>query len=180
MNELIFIIGVIACYLFIEADSQITINRHPMYETTNENEIGDIGESIVANRLKQLSSDFIVMNDVYLDNAQIDHLVVNHECKLVFVIETKLWAGIITGNSDDEKWKQNKNGEIRYFNNPIEQNRYHCNAVKRHYKGYEINSIVVFVNNKNVPKNKYIVSVNGLVKHINKTIDKNNVVNIAQ
>lgn len=172
MNEAIMLIGIIVCYLYIQADGQMIINRRPMYNRINDNEIGDIGESIVANRLKQLSEEFIVINNIYLDGTQIDHLVINHECKLVFVIETKLWGGIVTGSTYDEQWKQNKNGEIKYMNNPIAQNRYHCNVVRKHYKGYEIHNVVVFVNNSNVPKSRCIVSANGLVMHINKVYNR--------
>lgn len=159
MNEVIAIgIGIIVFIFAIERDGK--------KKYKNCKSIGDIGESIVANKLKQLDDKFVVKNNVHIGNCQIDHLVINNECSLVFVIETKMWGGIITGGISDDMWKQDKNGVMNYFDNPIKQNKYHCNIVRKHYSGYEIINLVVFVGNKNVPKSKYIISKDELVEYI--------------
>lgn len=131
--------------------------------------IGNVGENIVANKLKLLSGEFVVENNVHLGKAQIDHLVINHDKKIVFVIETKMWGGVITGKYNDDKWRQDKNGVVRYFANPMKQNNYHCRIVRERYKKYKVYGVIVFVRNTDVPKYKNIVGENKLVDYINRT-----------
>jgi hypothetical protein len=133
---------------------------------------GDVGENIVANKLKQLDDKFEVYNNVYFEKYQIDHLVINHSCKLIFVIETKMWGGIITGKANNDQWQQNKNGKIQYFNNPVLQNRYHCNVIRRYYKRYKIYNIVVFVKNKNVPFSNCVMNEYDLIEYIKKVYNR--------
>lgn len=159
MDIIVPILGIIIFLFFLEHDEQ------KKYKTCKKT--GDIGESIVANKLKKLDDKFVVRNNIHMGRCQIDHLVICHDVKIVFVIETKMWGGIITGNTNDSMWKQNKNGVIKYMDNPIKQNQYHCRVVKNRYIGYEVYNVVVFVNNRNVPNSKYIVSANGLVCYIN-------------
>lgn len=134
--------------------------------------VGDIGEKIVANKLMELSEEYEVCNNVHLDKAQIDHLVICKSEKIAYVIETKMWSGIITGKSGDTKWIQNKNGKIRYFDNPIKQNRYHCNVVRRYYTGYHVYSVIVFVGNTSIPNGTSVTIVDKLVEYINKITNK--------
>lgn len=129
--------------------------------------IGDIGESIVSNKLRRLDDRFEVKNNIHIGGCQIDHLVICRECRIIFVIETKMWGGIIRGRVNDNVWQQDKCGVINYFDNPIKQNKYHCEEVGKYYAGYEIVNVVVFVRNNNVPKSKYIVDCNELVNYIN-------------
>jgi hypothetical protein len=83
------------------------------------------------------------------------------------VIETKMWSGVITGSRNDNKWMQTKDGQvIAYYYNPIVQNRIHCNAVRRRYRGYKVKSIIVFVGNINVPRYGGVISENELVNYI--------------
>lgn len=163
MEELIAIIG-LAIFIFAV---DITTKRNVKQNFEKCKTIGDIGESIVANKLNQLSDKFVVENNVHIGNCQIDHLVICHERKLVFVIETKMWGGIISGRANENMWRQDKGGVVNYFDNPIKQNKYHCDAVGKRYYGYEIYNVVVFINNKNVPKSKYIMSSGELVDYIN-------------
>jgi hypothetical protein len=156
---LIYSIAMIILIMFV-----IWIINHKQYKANKP--IGDIGESIVKNRLSVLVDDYVVEHNVHLGKAQIDHLVINHGVKIVFVIETKLWGGIITGSSSDDYWRQDKNGVIRYFDNPIKQNNYHCSVVRKYYSGYKVYNVVVFVKNNNVPKSKCIIGVNDLVNYI--------------
>lgn len=139
---------------------------------TPEEIIGDLGEDIVIKRINKLGKDFIIDNNVHLDDLQIDHLVVNNSLKLCFVIETKMWGGKITGSSKDDLWIQEKDGQIKYLNNPIKQNKCHCDAVRRSYQGYHTYNIVVFVKNKNVPRSRCIVDENGVRDYINKITKK--------
>lgn len=133
--------------------------------------VGNIGEGIVAVKLSALGEEYIVEHNVHMGGVQIDHLVINHELKICFVIETKLWGGVISGKSSDDYWVQNKNGETKYFRNPVKQNAHHCNIVRRYYSGYKVYNVVVFVRG-NAPKSRCIVSVNGLADYIIKTSNK--------
>jgi hypothetical protein len=76
--------------------------------------IGNVGEQIVRNVLSELPDEFTVMNNVRYRKCQIDHIVICHCRKLVFVIETKMWSGIITGDRNDKMWKVCKNGQAEY------------------------------------------------------------------
>lgn len=134
--------------------------------------IGDIGESIVANKLRRLNDKFEVVNDVHIGGCQIDHLVICRECGIIFVIETKMWGGVIRGRVNNNMWQQDKGGVINYFNNPIKQNKYHCLVVENYYAGYEIINIVVFVRNKNVPQYQCVISDDKIEKFITETVDK--------
>jgi len=136
-------------------------------------EKGNKGEAIVAEKLSLLSCDYIVKNNIIMNGiTQIDHLVICAESRDIFVIETKYWAGIISGETSDKKWMQDNNGMIKYYGNPILQNKYHCKIVRRNYRDYNIHNIVVFVNNKNVPESRIIKTQNELVNYIYKTTSK--------
>jgi hypothetical protein len=135
----------------------------------NNRKIGRAGEQIIKNILSNLEDKFTVINNLKFKRTQIDHLVICHECKLVFVIETKLWGGVISGGRYDSVWQQTMNNQIKYMKNPLLQNRYHCQVVRKYYRGYHIYSIVVFVNNNNIPQYQCIVKQNELINYINKT-----------
>lgn len=141
-------------------------------ENRKHKRIGNIGEKVVRSKLDVLSDEYVVLHNVHYSNTQIDHMVICHDRKLVFVIETKMWGGIITGNYNDKKWIQNKNGVVSYYDNPILQNKYHCNIVRQKYYGYSVRSIVVFVGNKNIPPYKYVINEDELVDYIIKTTSK--------
>lgn len=132
---------------------------------------GDKGESLVSKELVKLDSDFVVYDDVHLGHCQIDHLVINYKCKVIFVIETKNWAGIVKGEVNDDKWNRYKNDEVGYFNNPIKQNKKHCSEVRKRYKDYSIHNVVVFVKD-NAPNHRAIVRMGQLVSHIYKTTER--------
>jgi hypothetical protein len=135
--------------------------------------IGDIGEDIVAKQLYELGEGFDIENDIYVDDTQIDHLVINHKLQLCFVIETKYWSGTITGNCNDTYWLQEKKGqEIKYLYNPIKQNAEHCSQVRSQYRGYHVYGIVIFVKNKNVPRTRCIINENEVRNYINKISNK--------
>jgi hypothetical protein len=164
MELILAVMAVVIFYLIIQGENR---SNYKKYKT-----VGDVGESIVAKRLLQLGSEFEDSNNVYIGNAQIDHIAINRDKKIIFVIETKLWGGVITGRHDEKFWQQDKNGVLKYFPNPILQNRFHCREVKRKYKGYMVINVVVFIRNENVPPYKCIVRVNDLVSYINNTSNK--------
>lgn len=102
---------------------------------------GAYGEYYVSRKLKGLSDEYMVINDLLLPSSQgttqIDHVVVSPYG--IFVIETKNYKGWIYGNEQSEKWIQSLISGRRYgyftkdkypFRNPICQNRTHVNAVK--------------------------------------------------
>lgn len=128
--------------------------------------VGNLGEHIVKSKLELLGDDYIVLNNVRFRKVQIDHMVICRKVNIIFVIETKMWGGIITGGKDDKRWLQDKSGQVKYLNNPLLQNNYHCRVVRVKYKGYSVRSIVVFVGNKNIPPSRCIVRENDLVDYI--------------
>jgi hypothetical protein len=110
---------------------------------------GDLGERLVARELRKLSDEYRVKNSVeemiYVGKYQIDHVVVNDNRRIIYVIETKYWNGRLKGYKDDN-WYVEVNGEKKYYGNPVIQNQLHCNAVKKKYRKYRVESIVVFAN----------------------------------
>lgn len=164
MELILAVIVVVIFYLIIKGENR---SNYKKYKT-----VGGVGESIVAKKLLQLGNEFEVSNNVYIGNAQIDHIAINRDKQIIFVIETKMWGGVITGSYNEKYWMQDKNGEVRYLPNPILQNRYHCREIKRRYIGYMVINVVVFVMNENVPPYRCIVRVNDLVNHINKMSNK--------
>ncbi|MDF2588196.1 MAG: Nuclease-related domain [Anaerocolumna sp.] len=127
--------------------------------------VGDKGESIVAKRLAELDDSYVVEHDVHFGQVQIDHLVINHELKIVFVIETKLWGRILDCNKENDYW-QLESG--KYVRNPFKQNNYHCKVVRRYYGGYSVHSIIVFVRDNGI-SGRSVVRVSGLVEYIYRT-----------
>jgi hypothetical protein len=127
--------------------------------------IGDKGESVVAKRLAELDDAYIVEHDVYFGRVQIDHLVVNHELKIVFVIETKLWCRILDCDKNNDYWQLYSG---KYVRNPFKQNNYHCKVVRKYYRGYSVHSVIVFVRDNGI-SGRNVVRVGGLVEYINRT-----------
>jgi hypothetical protein len=134
--------------------------------------IGNLGESIIKSKLRELGDEFVVLHDVRYKKCQIDHLVINHAAKIVFVIETKMWGGIITGEVNDKKWRQDKNGQVMYYDNPVLQNKYHCRIVRQKYSGYSVRSVVVFVRCKSIPRHSNVMIEDELVEYINRVSNK--------
>lgn len=91
--------------------------------------IGSIGEYYVKKELKKLPKQYLILNDILIQNNntthQIDHIVIS--AYGIFVIETKQYNGYIVGSEYDKKWKQNNK---YYINNPIHQNYGHVKALE--------------------------------------------------
>ena len=127
----------------IDLDS---VNRFQNAEYANK---GEWGEFAVSTILLNLSNEYHVFNDVYLEtkghSSQIDHVVISQYG--VFVIETKNYSGDIYGSEDAKQWTQYLQGEGYKFHNPIAQNHSHELAIKNtlHVAPASIIPIVVFL-----------------------------------
>ena len=86
---------------------------------------GRRGEQKMAERLaEQLADDHVILNDLELrvahERAQIDHLVLAPSG--IYVIESKFWAGTLTGDAGDAQWTQTKSdGTTRSVKSPVQQ-----------------------------------------------------------
>lgn len=79
--------------------------------------------------------------------TEIDLLLI-HETGL-YVFEVKHFKGTIYGKGNDTTWTQYfRTRENSIFKNPIEQNRYHIEALKSIFPNLPINSFIVFTNEK--------------------------------
>ena len=80
--------------------------------------------------------------------TEIDCVLISR--KGIFCVETKNWVGHISGSDEDDYWKQEYDDPAmndRYHENPITQNRKHCEVLERTLKNkYGVTNIVVFAN----------------------------------
>ena len=86
---------------------------------------GRRGEQKMAEQLaEQLADDHVILNDLELrvahERAQIDHLVLAPSG--IYVIESKFWAGTLSGDVHDAQWTQTKaDGTVRHVKSPVQQ-----------------------------------------------------------
>lgn len=140
---------------------------------------GDVGEKLVAKKLSKLNKrKYKIINNLLLKTlkgtAQIDHIVISQYG--IFVIETKNYKGIITGNEYDDNWNQILFNNKEVLRNPIKQNNGHIKALKDvipalRYK--KINSIILFTKRSNLKVNTettviYYNKVNKVIKRSRK------------
>lgn len=95
---------------------------------------GWLGEKLVEHGLKKLDgNEYHIFHDLYLPRpdgqgtTQIDHLVVSRFG--LFVIETKNYQGWIFGSEKQRQWTQNIYKVKHKFQNPLQQNALHINAL---------------------------------------------------
>ncbi|MCR4944720.1 MAG: NERD domain-containing protein [Clostridium sp.] len=153
---------------------------------------GIVGENQVKRVLKNLPSEYTIINDVLIKyksiTTQIDHIVVCS--KGVFVIETKNYSGIIFGDDSSKYWTQKLNGRSNTFYSPLWQNRTHVNAIRtllKKYKHISVYSIVVFCGNSNIKRVKCkdgVISIKELSKYIKtykaeKYLEKEDIKNVS-
>ena len=130
---------------------------------------GYVGEKLVSKRLSKLNKrKYKVINNLLLKTSkgttQIDHIVISQYG--LFVIETKNYKGIITGNEYDDSWNQILFNNKEVLRNPIKQNNGHIKALKdvvptlRYRK---INSIILFTK-----RSKLKVNTETIVTYYNK------------
>ena len=115
----------------------------------NERGKGYYGEYLVFERLFfEVPGHGKILTNLHVPTAygtktEID-LVLIHETGL-YVFEVKHYKGTIYGRVQDNTWTQYfKTTPNQRFNNPIKQNRYHIEALKRHFPGVPVHSVVVF------------------------------------
>lgn len=86
---------------------------------------GRRGEQKMADLLaEQLADDHVILNDldfrIARERCQIDHLVIAPSG--IYILESKYWAGKLTGDVRDAQWTQRKsNGSIRHVKSPVQQ-----------------------------------------------------------
>jgi hypothetical protein len=135
---------------------------------------GRIGEVKVYLRLKTLGSDYVILNDILINqegnSSQIDHIVVS--IYGIFVIETKNYNGWIFGTEKSEQWTQVIFNHKYTFRNPIKQNWGHIYALKNllsNYNNIVYIPIIVFSGNgvlKNITSSVPVINASSLCKII--------------
>ena len=141
---------------------------------------GYVGEKLVAKKLSKLNKrKYKIINNLLLKTlkgtAQIDHIVISQYG--IFVIETKQYKGIITGNEYDDNWNQILFNNKEVLRNPIKQNNGHIKALKDvipalRYK--KINSIILFTKRSNLKVNTEttVIYYNKVIKVIKRSKKK--------
>ena len=145
------------------------------YRLSDRNRVsGKSGEDIVAYELGRLGEEYEVRHDVRCGHAQIDHLV--KWGNVVFVIETKKWKGRISGKKCDAVWKVTIGRNEYWSRNPVLQNEFHIRELKKgnDFIGCDFVNLVVFVENRNVPKLKGVIGEEELVDWIREYEGKGN------
>ena len=78
--------------------------------------------------------------------TEIDSLIISR--KGLICIESKYWVGHISGTDNDDEWVQEYDDprmDTRYHKNPVRQNEFHCNVLKRILKyKYDVENFVIF------------------------------------
>lgn len=133
----------------ITTNNDTTVERSIWwYFRSDTDKKGEEGEDQVAEYLKYIGTDFIVLRNVNLPRTnnkpvQIDYLCVSK--KGIFVIEVKNWLGEITGKYEDETWHSQIYDIINDQKNPIKQNEWHIDVLRRFIKqNMTYYSMVVF------------------------------------
>ena len=122
----------------------------------SQNARGFVGEDDVYrvltlhSSLNKLHSKIIYNLNLENPKVQIDLIYINKDG--VFVIEVKNWTGSINGSQEDTYWfrKHFVNHRLRVdrYLNPVRQNEYHINHLKRYIPiNVPIYSLVVFASN---------------------------------
>ncbi|MBQ2909874.1 MAG: NERD domain-containing protein [Bacilli bacterium] len=131
----------------------------------NDRGKGYYGEYLVFCELyKHLSGmGKILMNiNIPIENnktTEIDLLLI-HETG-IYVFETKHYKGTIYGRDTDAFWTQFfRTTKNAHFKNPILQNRYHINALRKMFPTPPIYSIIVFTNDDCVVKATFDTRIN--------------------
>ena len=136
-------------------DNDTTIKRSIWWHFRSDTDKrGEEGEDKVAEKLKNIGSEFIVLRNVNLprtnkDPVQIDFLCISK--KGIFVIEVKNWLGTITGKYEDEIWYSQIYDITNSQKNPVNQNEWHIDVLQRFIKqDMSFYSIIVFTDRANI------------------------------
>ena len=127
----LLILGILAC--FFSAGHWLKIKENKEEEQSIG--AGLQGEQNVTRLLRdRLNNDSYILNDITLKRglkrAQMDHVVISPQG--IFVIETKNWRGVITGEEQEARWTQvRKPGQKPIQHpNPILQNQRQIQVLK--------------------------------------------------
>lgn len=119
---------------------------------------GFLGEFFVKTELNKLPKEnYLILNNIMINSSkgtnQIDHIVISKYG--IFVIETKNYAGLITGNEYKDKWTQHLGKNKYYFHNPIHQNYAHIKALESilHLNEDKFISIICMTNQSKIKVN---------------------------
>lgn len=154
-----------------------TVNRSLFWHLrTDTDKIGEEGEDNVAEKLKCLEKEFIVLRNINLprpnkDPVQIDFLCISN--KGIFVIEVKNWLGMISGNYEDDIWRSEKHSIVREQKNPVKQNEWHIEVLKRFIRqNMTFYSIIVFTDRADIgwlDKKQHLTTITH-INNLNNTI----------
>lgn len=140
----------------------------------SKEEIGQEGELMVADILAEINGFHRVINNIIIEHentsTQIDHILINTNG--IFCIETKNWAGRISGKENYDLWYQwydktpyNSEPDNK-LENPLKQNKHHIavlqKILKKNQIKYEINSVIVMANN-----NADYIEANNVINVVN-------------
>ena len=161
--------------IFKQANSKTYSNKKKIYvPRLSKAEIkGQYGEFMVLNTLTQLPNDnYRIINNVMFrtekGTTQIDHIIVSFYG--IFVIETKNYKGLITGQEFDDKWTQHFYKHKTQFYNPTKQNYGHIKTLEKilELPNSLFISLVVFSDQAklNVHTNTSVISVRELLPTI--------------
>lgn len=141
---------------------------------------GNAGEVVTTHILRELSNEYTIFNNLtikYQDlYTQIDHVVISPYG--VFVIETKVRAGTVYGNSKSRFWKQYSKGSEYKFQNPIRQNYLHVQVIKEILSSsVTVNPISIIAFSgftklhiyEDTPKSAHVIHISDIAKTIMKS-----------
>ncbi len=124
-------------------------------EMWDERGKGYFGEFLVFRELFEFvpyTSKFLMNLQLPVDSektTEVDMLLI-HDTG-IYVFEIKHYKGTIYGKEDEEKWVQYfRTAKNNSFRNPVKQNEYHINVLKKLYPNVPVFSVVVFTNSESV------------------------------
>jgi hypothetical protein len=162
---------------------QILQQKKTVINQINNSIYGAIGEQKVVNVLKNLSDDYILINDFicsfqppiynrkendYIKSIQIDHVLVSPSG--IFIIETKNWSGQSINNlnlhSPVQQVKRTNFALFKILADKITN----LNLKKNHWgdRKIPIRNLIVFINNKPLEEFQFvkILSLTQLISHV--------------
>ena len=117
--------GVLAAVFVLVLAAGYEVRLREIAVESRNIEGGRRGERKMADLLaERLADDHVILNDLELrvahERSQIDHLVLAPSG--LYVIESKFWAGTLSGDARDAQWTQRKsNGSSRSVKSPVQQ-----------------------------------------------------------
>lgn len=150
---------------------------------------GKRGEKIVTAEIKRVrrKDDHLFTNvEISFNNreTECDNIIINNFG--VFIIEAKNYSGSLSGNENDDEWKECKYdvyGDIleeKNVKNPIKQVRRQIDILSKYLKNYGLRAWIegyaILIDNNSSVNSKYIISLDDIDRVIH-TQGKNNLTN---